>query len=124
MFRIDKTKGRGARRDHDLFYSQIGRGPHDVVGGGHVISEGLRIGCEIGRLIGAQMDNPVSVLKSLEEIAGLAQVGKPACTQLLARRNFVEAKNLVTMREQLANDKLSQPAAAARNNDFFHVESI
>jgi hypothetical protein len=66
------------------------------------------------------MDDPVSAFERFEEIARMAQVGKPARTQLLSRRNSVEAKNFVAACEQLPNNKLSQSAAAARNDDSFH----
>src|SRR4029077_11478398 len=56
-----------------------------------------------------------------EEIARVAQIGNPAWAQFLPRRNFVEAKNLVTVRKQLAYNKLSQSTAAARNHDSFHL---
>ena len=66
------------------------------------------------------MDDPVSVFQRLEEITRVAQVSKPAWTQLLSRRNSIEAKHFVAVREQLANNKLSQSPAAARNDDSFH----
>jgi hypothetical protein len=72
-------------------------------------------------LIGAEMDDPVSACECLEEIARVAQVSKPAWTQLLSRRNSIEAKDFVVMREQLTNNKLSQSTAAARNDDSFHL---
>jgi hypothetical protein len=53
------------------------------------------------------MDNPIGAFESLEEIARVAQIGNPAWAQFLPRRNFVEAKNLVAVRKQLAYNELS-----------------
>ena len=70
------------------------------------------------------MDDPVSACERLEEIARVAQVSKPTWTQLLSRRNSIEAKHFVPMCEQFTNNKLSQSPAAACNDDSFHLRSL
>src|SRR5215475_2267215 len=98
IFGIDEPKGRRARRDDDLFYAQVGRGPQYVIRRRHVVSEGLGIGREIGRLISTEMDDPVGAFERLEEIARVTQVSKPAWTQLFSRWNPVETEHFVAMR--------------------------
>ena len=122
IFGIDEPKRRRARGDDDLFHAHVGRGPQYVIRRRHVVSEGLGIRREIGRLISTEMHDPVGAFERLEEIARVTQVSKPAWTQLFSRRNPIEAKHFVAMRKQIANDKLSQPPASSGNHDFFHSD--
>src|SRR5262249_45331208 len=116
-FGIDEAKRRRTRRYDDLFHAQVSRGPQYVIRRRHIVSEGLGIRREIGRLISTEMHDPVGAFERLEEIARVTQVSKPAWTQLFSRRNPVEAKHFVAMRKQIANDKLSQPPASSGNHD-------
>src|SRR5262249_51197410 len=122
IFGIDEPKGRRARRDDDLFHAQVGRGPQYVIRRRHVVSKGLGIGREIGRLISTEMHDPVGAFERLEEIAGVTQVSQPAWTELFSRRNPIEAKHLILVRKQIANDKLPQPPTSSGNHDFFHSD--
>jgi len=79
---------------------------------------------EIGRLIGAEMNDAVSPVERLEQISGMSQIGKPARAKFFPRRNSIEAENLISVPEQIANHKLTQPAAAAGNNDFSHFRHL